>query len=83
MDRWEFWPATDKGPEGKKKVKRQSKQGGKLNMTAVNHFHLVLARLEKYTVVAVSGLTELVNERQIVFLKNASKKTRGGDLANE
>lgn len=50
-------------------------------MIAVNHFHLVLARLEKYTVVAVSGLTELVNERQIVFLKNASKKTRGGDLA--
>jgi hypothetical protein len=56
MDRLEFWPATDTGPNGRNRVTDAIRTSWQLSV------HLVFACFEKYAVVAISGLTKLVDE---------------------
>ncbi len=64
----------------KKESKNKIKTRKQLKNKVVGILHLMFARLKKYAVVAISGLAELVNERQIMFLNDASEQTSSANL---
>ena len=70
MDRWEFWPATDTGPDGSNGVTDAIRTRWQLCV------HLMFACFEKYAVVAISGLAKLADEWQIMFLNEWSEQSK-------
>lgn len=54
-----------------------------MQIKVIHDFHLVLARLKKYAVIAIAGLTELIDERQIMFLNDACEQTSSNDSTSK